>query len=61
MQIEDESVGTAVLRAAHDPETEGWSIGNAVGRHSYGRNPVLDAGYEALPLPGDDGRSEKPP
>jgi len=54
MQIDDESVGTAVLTAVRDPDKAGWSISNAVGHHGYGRNPVLDAGYEALPWPRDD-------
>jgi hypothetical protein len=49
MQIDDESVGTAVLTAIQDPYKAGWSVGSAVGHHIHGRNPVLDAGYEALP------------
>lgn len=53
MQIADASVGTAVLTAITDPDKAGWSIRTAVGHHSPGRNPVLDAGYEALPWRGD--------
>lgn len=51
MQIDDGSVGAAIVTAIQDPEKAGWSIGAALKHHSHGRNPVLDQGYEALPWP----------